>query len=162
MFFLAEYANMLNVSAIATTLFLGGWQSPIPINMPIPEGSLLETLGPIFWFVTKILGFILLYMWLRATLPRLRYDQLMRFTWKGLVPICLANIMVIATVLTLYYGPTTPSAGATSQSGQQPMVQSGKLADVTTKAQRRHQGHEAGHPKAVSSVGRAFPLPPSL
>jgi len=106
MFFLAEYANMLNVSAIATTLFLGGWQSPIPINMPIPEGSLLETLGPVFWFVTKILGFILLYMWLRATLPRLRYDQLMRFTWKGLVPICLANIMVIATVLTLYYGPT--------------------------------------------------------
>src|SRR5439155_517342 len=77
MFFLAEYANMLNVSAVATTLFLGGWQSPIPIDLPVP--SLLAALGPIFWFVVKVLAFILGYMWLRATLPRLRYDQLMRF-----------------------------------------------------------------------------------
>jgi NADH-quinone oxidoreductase subunit H len=101
MFFLAEYANMVNVSAIATTLFLGGWHSPIPISLPVPP--LLEALGGVFWFVFKIFLIILFYMWLRATVPRLRYDQLMKFTWKGLVPVALANIMLIATILTLFY-----------------------------------------------------------
>jgi NADH-quinone oxidoreductase subunit H len=105
MFFLAEYANMVNVSAIATTLFLGGWQSPIPLSLPVPP--FLEALGGIFWFVFKIFLIIVFYMWLRATVPRLRYDQLMKFAWKGLVPVALANIMVIATILTLFY-PTRP------------------------------------------------------
>jgi NADH-quinone oxidoreductase subunit H len=109
MFFLAEYANMLNVSAVATTLFLGGWQSPIPIDLPVPP--ILEALGPVFWFAAKVFAFILMYMWLRATLPRLRYDQLMRFTWKGLVPIALANVMLIATILTLAYPPTVATGG---------------------------------------------------
>src|SRR5437660_5446210 len=101
---------MLNGGAVATTLFLGGWQSPIPIDLPVPP--LLSALGPIFWFVAKVLAFILLYMWLRATLPRLRYDQLMRFTWKGLLPLALANIMLIATILTVRY---PIEAGQTSQ-----------------------------------------------
>jgi NADH-quinone oxidoreductase subunit H len=109
MFFLGEYANMINVSAIATTLFLGGWHSPIPIDLPVPEGSFLEVLGPVFWFVSKITVFMFVYIWLRATLPRLRYDQLMRFTWKGLVPLALANIMLIATLLTLFYPPLPPA-----------------------------------------------------
>jgi NADH-quinone oxidoreductase subunit H len=115
MFFLAEYANMLNVSAIATTLFLGGWRAPIPIGL-VPEGSVLAALCSVFWFVTKIFLFIVFFMWLRATLPRLRYDQLMRFTWKGLVPIALANIMLIATLLTLFYSgtPATTTARAPS------------------------------------------------
>jgi NADH-quinone oxidoreductase subunit H len=106
MFFMAEYANMVNVSAIATTLFLGGWQSPIPLRVA-PDGSIWQALGGIFWFCAKIFVIILFYMWLRATLPRLRYDQLMKFTWKGLVPISLANIMVVATILTLVY-PARP------------------------------------------------------
>jgi NADH-quinone oxidoreductase subunit H len=100
MFFMAEYANMINVAAIATTLFLGGWKAPFPL--PVPEGILAAVWG-IFWFVLKIFVIIIFYMWLRATLPRLRYDQLMRFTWKGLVPISLANIMVVATLLTVFY-----------------------------------------------------------
>jgi NADH-quinone oxidoreductase subunit H len=102
MFFLAEYANMLNVSAISTTLFLGGYKSPIPLAI-VPEGHPLAALSSIFWFVLKIFCFIMLFIWLRATWPRLRYDQLMRFTWKGLVPVALANIMLIATILTLAY-----------------------------------------------------------
>src|SRR6266700_425010 len=113
MFFLAEYANMVNVAAVATTLFLGGWQSPIPISMPIAPGGALEALGGIFWFVLKVFLIILFYMWLRATLPRLRYDQLMGFAWKGLVPVSLANIMVVATLLTVFYPAKlgeTPSA----------------------------------------------------
>jgi NADH-quinone oxidoreductase subunit H len=113
MFFLGEYANMLNVSAIATTLFLGGWHSPIPVDLPfILQGSLLEALGPVFWFVAKITGFMFIYIWLRATWPRLRYDQLMRFTWKGVIPVALANIMLIATLLTLFYPPLSQGAGS--------------------------------------------------
>jgi NADH-quinone oxidoreductase subunit H len=102
MFFLAEYANMINVSAVATTLFLGGWHGPIPLQLA-PAGSLLAVLGGIFWFTFKIFLIIIFYMWLRATTPRLRYDQLMKFTWKGLVPVSLATIMLIATVLTIRY-----------------------------------------------------------
>jgi NADH-quinone oxidoreductase subunit H len=107
-FFLAEYANMINVSAVATTLFLGGWHSPIPLGI-FPAGHIMSVLGGVFWFCFKIFLLILFYMWLRATLPRLRYDQLMKFTWKGLVPISLVLIMVVAVILTVYpaYRPQT-------------------------------------------------------
>lgn len=115
MFFLAEYANMLNVSAISATLFLGGWRSPIEIGL-VPEGSLLAALGSVFWFCLKVFLFMLFFIWLRATMPRLRYDQLMRFTWKGLVPVGLVNIMVIATLLTLFYGRPTAVSHSPSPS----------------------------------------------
>jgi NADH-quinone oxidoreductase subunit H len=114
MFFLAEYANMLNVSAVATTLYLGGWHGPIPIQIA-PAGSILAVLGGVFWFVFKIFLLILFYMWLRATTPRLRYDQLMKFTWKGLVPVSLLNIMLVAILLTIFYpGKLSDAASATS------------------------------------------------
>lgn len=82
MFFVAEYANMVTISALATTLFLGGWSGP--------------WLPPIVWFLIKVAMFLFLYVWLRATLPRLRYDQLMRFGWLILLPAGLANIMITA------------------------------------------------------------------
>jgi NADH-quinone oxidoreductase subunit H len=80
MFFMAEYAQMVNVSAIVTTLFLGGWQGPL--------------LPPVVWFLIKVFAFIFLYIWIRATLPRFRYDQLMNFGWKFLLPLALLNIFV--------------------------------------------------------------------
>ena len=80
MFFMAEYAHMLNVSAIVTTLFLGGWQGPL--------------LPPVVWFLIKVSLFLFGYIWLRATLPRFRYDQLMNFGWKFLLPLALLNIFV--------------------------------------------------------------------
>jgi NADH-quinone oxidoreductase subunit H len=119
MFFLAEYANMVNVSAVAATVFLGGWQSPIPISLPVPP--LLEALGGIFWFVFKIFLIIVFYMWLRATVPRLRYDQLMKFAWKGLVPVALANIMLVAAILTLFY-PARPGEQASNRSHRRSVV----------------------------------------
>lgn len=82
MFFVAEYANMVTISALATILFLGGWSGP--------------WLPPIVWFLIKIAFFLFLYIWLRATLPRLRYDQLMRFGWLILLPVGLANIILTA------------------------------------------------------------------
>lgn len=87
MYFMAEYANMITVSAMATTLFLGGWRGP--------------WLPPVVWFLVKLYLFIFLFIWLRGTLPRFRYDQLMRFGWKVLLPIALANVMLTATFVAL-------------------------------------------------------------
>src|SRR5436309_467026 len=116
MFFLAEYANMVNVSAVATTLFLGGWHAPVSLGI-FEAGGALATISGIFWFTFKIFLLIMFYMWLRATLPRLRYDRLMKFTWKGLVPVALANIMLIAFLLTAFYQakPGEEAATTTSQ-----------------------------------------------
>lgn len=82
MFFLAEYVNMLAVSSIAVTLFLGGWVGP---------GDL-----PVVWFALKVGCFIFFFMWVRATLPRFRYDQLMSFGWRFLVPLAVLNLIVTA------------------------------------------------------------------
>jgi NADH-quinone oxidoreductase subunit H len=87
LFFLAEYISMITVSAIATYCFLGGWQPIIPIG-----GA---ALGPL-WFIIKMSGFIFFYYWLRWTLPRFRYDQLMGLCWKGMLPVVLVNILVLA------------------------------------------------------------------
>jgi len=102
-FYLAEYANMVLVSCVAAAMFLGGWNAPYP-------GTLIGYLGlPAFawventmWFAVKTYSFLFLFFWLRATLPRLRYDQLMRFGWKVLLPIALANIVVTALAVFFY------------------------------------------------------------
>jgi len=100
LFFLAEYINMFTVSALATTLFLGGWQAPWPLGGPIWEGA-NEGWWPVLWFVGKLWVFMFLFIWLRGTLPRLRYDQFMKFGWKVLIPISLVWILVVATVRAL-------------------------------------------------------------
>ncbi len=92
LFFNAEYINMITVSMLATTLFLGGWNGPGVAQFPV--------LG-VFYFVGKILFFLFLYIWLRGTLPRFRFDQLMNFGWKVLVPLAILNILVTATVMYL-------------------------------------------------------------
>lgn len=102
-FFLAEYANMVLVSCVAAALFLGGWNAPYP-------GTLLSLLGlesaawmeGVAWFTIKVYGFLFLFFWLRATLPRLRYDQLMKFGWKVMLPIALGNIVVTALAVFLH------------------------------------------------------------
>ena len=98
MFFLAEYINMVTVSALATTLFLGGWRAPFPFS----QVEFLSTgFFPIFWFLSKTAVFIFFFIWLRGTLPRMRYDQFMRFGWKVLVPGALIWIMLVAGVRVL-------------------------------------------------------------
>ncbi|MGV0741751.1 NADH-quinone oxidoreductase subunit NuoH [Mycolicibacterium sp. XJ870] len=98
MFMLAEYVNMTTVSALATTMFLGGWHAPFPFNLI--EGA-NSGWWPLLWFTAKVWGFMFLYIWLRATLPRLRYDQFMALGWKVLIPVSLAWIMVVATTHSL-------------------------------------------------------------
>jgi len=92
MFFLAEYINMVTVSAVATNLFLGGWHGPF----------LPESLGWI-WFLIKVAALLFFYVWMRWTLPRYRYDQLMKFGWKVLLPIAVINLLVTAAAV-LYFG----------------------------------------------------------
>jgi NADH-quinone oxidoreductase subunit H len=95
LFFLAEYVNMVTVSALATTLFLGGWRAPWPLSLW--EGA-NEGYWPVLWFFGKVLLFIFMFIWLRGTLPRLRYDQFMKFGWKRLIPVSLVWIVAVATI----------------------------------------------------------------
>ena len=101
MFFMAEYANMVTVSCVATLLFLGGASSPFGHLIPAFGPPLLQAILPIFWFVAKVFFFLFLYIWIRATVPRFRYDQLMSFGWKFLLPIAMANIVVTSLILAL-------------------------------------------------------------
>jgi NADH-quinone oxidoreductase subunit H len=84
-FYLGEYINMITVAALASLIFLAGWEGPL--------------LPPVFWMLVKVVFFIFVFIWLRTTLPRLRYDMLMRLGWKVLLPLAIANIVVTAIVL---------------------------------------------------------------
>ena len=97
MFFMAEYANMFTAASVATLLFLGGWHAPFAALEGTP-GTLLYAVLGIFWFLAKILFFIFVYIWIRGTLPRFRYDQLMAFGWKFLLPLAIVNIIVTGGV----------------------------------------------------------------
>jgi NADH-quinone oxidoreductase subunit H len=95
MFFMAEYANMVTVACLASILFLGGWSGPV-FGPPI-----VQSLLPVFWFVLRVFIFMFIYIWVRGTLPRFRYDQLMAFGWKFLLPLAIANILITALVVAL-------------------------------------------------------------
>ncbi|MFV0458081.1 MAG: NADH-quinone oxidoreductase subunit NuoH [Actinomycetales bacterium] len=97
MFFLAEYVNMVTVSALATTLFLGGWQAPFGLGL-LFDGFFEAGWWGLLWFTLKVWVFMFLFIWLRGSLPRLRYDQFMKFGWQRLIPIALAWIFVLALV----------------------------------------------------------------
>ncbi len=95
LFFLAEYINMVTVSTLATTLFLGGWRAPWPLSLW--EGA-NHGYWPVLWFLAKVMLFIFVFIWLRGTLPRLRYDQFMKLGWKVLIPVSLIWIVAVATI----------------------------------------------------------------
>lgn len=102
LFFLAEYANMILVSVLASLMFFGGWLSPF-------EGTVLETLFAwvpgIVWLFAKTSFFLFLYLWIRATFPRYRYDQIMYLGWKVLIPVTLVWIVVLAVAIQAHLGP---------------------------------------------------------
>ena len=98
LFFLAEYANMIVVSAVVTTAFLGGWLRPFP-NIEIL--GFLDVVPGWIWFLLKTFVFLYVFIWIRATLPRYRYDQLMRLGWKVLIPLAIANLVVTGTLKVL-------------------------------------------------------------
>ncbi len=95
MFFLAEYINMTTVSAVAVTLFLGGWRAPWPLSL---WSGANNNWWPVLWFLIKVFILLFCYVWLRGTLPRTRYDQLMALGWKILIPLSIVWILLIATI----------------------------------------------------------------
>jgi len=98
LFFLGEYANMIIISALTVLMFLGGWYSPVPGDSWLAAPS-------IFWFLGKTCIFLYAYFWLRASLPRYRYDQIMRLGWKVFIPITIVWIMVVAVMKVYHVGP---------------------------------------------------------
>ena len=95
MFFMAEYANMITVACLASLLFLGGWHGPLFGT------AWLQSILPVLWFVLRVFGFLFVYIWIRGTLPRFRYDQLMAFGWKFLLPMAIANLVITGLIVAL-------------------------------------------------------------
>lgn len=154
MFMLAEYVNMTTVSALATTLFLGGWHAPWPIS--IIDGANTGW-WPLLWFTAKVWVFLFLFMWLRATLPRMRYDQFMVLGWKVLIPVALGWAMFVAVTRTLRdYGYQAWATG---------LVGAGVIVAVVSllmgwKAIRAKKLRRTPAPPVQSVDDGAFPVPP--
>ena len=106
LFFLAEYVNMVTVSAMATTLFLGGWRAPWPISLWSQANT---GWWPMLWFFAKVFVFLFVFIWLRGTLPRMRYDQFMKFGWKVLIPVSLVWIMIVGAARQLKSDESVPT-----------------------------------------------------
>jgi NADH-quinone oxidoreductase subunit H len=168
LFYLAEYVNMITVSALATTLFLGGWRVPWPISA-WPGAN--TGWWPLLWFLAKVLILLFVFIWLRGTLPRIRYDQLMRFGWKVLIPVSLVWILVIATIRVWKRQGGSPAVYIIGGLLVAALLALLFLADVA--AQRRQAAAEADLPEegelpgtsvTVSGAAAAdtprFPVPP--
>src|SRR6202142_1315896 len=160
LFFLAEYINMTTVSALAATLFMGGWHAPWPLNMWAGANT---GWWPGLWFTAKVWVFLFLYIWLRGTLPRLRYDQFMALGWKILIPVSLVWALIAAAIRTArdqgYAHWTTLLVGA---SIVVTVVLLGLLQRPFSNRQIRNQRgrNEPVEAGSFGSPGPAFPTPP--
>jgi NADH-quinone oxidoreductase subunit H len=167
LFYLAEYINMTTVAALATTLFLGGWHAPWPVSV-WPDAN--TGWWPMLWFLAKVLILVFCFFWLRGTLPRIRYDQLMRFGWKVLIPASLVWILVIATIRVWRQHGGSPAVYTVGGLLVVALFTLLFLGDAAL--QRRQAAAEAGLPPAAErpatagagagSAGDepAFPVPP--
>jgi len=153
LFFLAEYINMVTVSALATTLFLGGWRAPWPITALGPWVN--QGWWPMLWFIIKLLIALFFFVWLRGTLPRLRYDQFMRFGWKVLLPANLVWILMLGGIKTMQ-NQNLPNAQRLYWIG-------GALGLVLVVAlfwPSKKQESKAAVEQALKRPTGSFPLPP--
>ena len=147
MFMLAEYVNMVTVSALASTLFLGGWRAPWPIS--IFDGANTGW-WPLLWFVIKVWTFLFGFMWLRATLPRLRYDQFMALGWKLLIPVSLVWILIVAVLRNAQLDGILPNLIAAA-------ILLAVVSALVTLRARRIRRNVAPDPPPVAG---SFPVPP--
>jgi NADH-quinone oxidoreductase subunit H len=147
MFMLAEYVNMVTVSALASTLFLGGWRAPWPIS--IIDGANTGW-WPLLWFVIKVWTFLFVFMWLRATLPRLRYDQFMALGWKLLIPVSLVWILIVAVLRNAQLDGILPNLIAAA-------ILLAVVSALVTLRARRIRRNVAPDPPPVAG---SFPVPP--
>jgi NADH-quinone oxidoreductase subunit H len=158
MFMLAEYVNMVTVSTVAVTLFLGGWRAPWPIST-FWEGA-NHGWWPMLWFTGKVVLLLFFFVWLRGTLPRVRYDQLMKLGWKVLIPVSVVWLMLVATVralrnenydfadIALYIG-----------GGVLVLLLLSFVADMFRERSKPDE-KAAGEPAAFDPMAGGFPVPP--
>jgi NADH-quinone oxidoreductase subunit H len=165
LFYLAEYINMTTVAGLATTLFLGGWRAPWPISVWSGANS---GWYPMIWFLIKLGIILFCFIWLRGTLPRIRYDQLMRFGWKVLIPVSLVWILVIATIRVWRTHGGSPAVYTVA--GLLLVTLLALLFMADTAMQRRQEAAEAAAETEATAVAErspgaaddsvAFPVPP--
>jgi NADH-quinone oxidoreductase subunit H len=159
MFMLAEYVNMMTVSSLATAMFFGGWHAPWPLNLWAGADT---GWWPVLWFTAKMWTFLFIYFWLRASLPRLRYDQFMALGWKLLIPASLVWILIAAVIRTLrdqgfqYWTPLL-AASSIIFAGLLVMVLRKPFAAPGIRALERRQRSE---PPGPIDAGTTFPTPP--
>ena len=158
LFYLAEYINMVTVSALAATLFLGGWRAPWPISVWSGANS---GWWPLLWFMAKVVLFIFFFIWLRGSLPRIRYDQLMALGWKVLIPTALGWTLIIATLRVW-----RRSGGSTGIYVIAALIVATLIAlffGAEVSAQRKQQAAEEEEAELEADLaenGPAFPTPP--
>jgi NADH-quinone oxidoreductase subunit H len=170
LFYLAEYINMTTVAGLATTLFLGGWRAPWPLTLWSGANT---GWWPLLWFVAKVLVLLFIFVWLRGSLPRIRYDQLMALGWKVLIPGSLAWILMIATIrVWRQQGGSVPVyivGGAIlavllllAWTGDVTAERRRAAAEQTREGQPSAAGARAGEPAGGRTArrGRGFPVPP--
>jgi len=156
MFFLAEYINMATVSALATTLFLGGYRAPWPISLWDGANS---GFWPVLWFVGKLMLFIFFYIWLRGTLPRLRYDQFMKLGWKILIPVSLGWILLVATVRAVGREASTPRTWLLVAAG---IALALALISLLIPSKPKPEQTEVADGKEFDAFAGGYPVPPPL
>lgn len=160
MFMMSEYINMATVSALATTLFLGGWRAPWPLSLW--EGA-NSGWWPVLWFTIKVWLFLLVFIWLRSTLPRLRYDQFMRLGWQVLIPAALVWVMLVAAFRTLHnerqeaWSIVLAVGGIIVAIAVVVLVRRLMLADRAREADRAEQQIQEA---AFDPMAGGFPVPP--
>ncbi len=164
LFYLAEYINMTTVAALATTLFLGGWRAPWPLSVWAGANS---GWWPLLWFLAKVLILLFCFVWLRGTLPRVRYDQLMALGWKVLIPVSLAWILMIATIrVWRQHGGSTPVyiVGGAILAVLLLLAWAGDVAverrRTAASGQEEEAAAEGGGGPGPSAEGAGFPVPP--
>ncbi|MFE2277039.1 NADH-quinone oxidoreductase subunit NuoH [Streptomyces sp. NPDC059454] len=157
MFMLAEYINMVTVSAVAVTLFLGGWRAPWPIST-FWEGA-NHGWWPMLWFTGKLLSLLFGFVWLRGTLPRVRYDQLMKLGWKVLIPVSLVWLMLVATVRALRNeGYDFANIALYIAAGVLALLLLSFVADMFRS--KAKESEQPDGPPAFDPMGGGFPVPP--
>ncbi|MDV7099357.1 NADH-quinone oxidoreductase subunit NuoH [Gordonia amicalis] len=160
MFMLVEYINMVTVSALATTMFLGGWQAPWPLSAFDWANS---GWWPVLWFTIKVWAFLFVFIWLRTSLPRLRYDQFMNLGWKVLIPISLAWVMVVAIIRAFVGGDNAELIRALISAGAG-LVVTGLIAYAIWRMMRVPEVPETAaepeRPAAFDAMAGGFPIPP--
>jgi NADH-quinone oxidoreductase subunit H len=155
---LAEYVSVITVSALATTLFLGGWRAPWPLSV---WPTFNNGWWPVLWFLTKVAIFVFMFIWLRASLPRIRYDQLMQLGWKVLIPVSLGWTLIVATARVWRRQGGSPAIYVTFGLIVAVLAMLLLLWDVASQRREEQEAADEAAAKEAGSPERvAFPTPP--